>query len=105
VKAIVFERFDLSLIVASDDHAKTGILYGGVSMAAGVFVPLFDDAFTVKERTVRINADFSLSKPSIGLNALVFVRPERMILIGIMLLAYLPVQYKKRNKEKAVSVL
>ena len=58
IKKVVVERFELSVTVASDDPAKTGILYGGASMAVGVLLPLFDSLFHVKERTISVRRRF-----------------------------------------------
>ena len=102
LKKIVFENLNLSVTVASDDPAKTGILYGGASAAIGILLPLFDDTFVVKERTVSAFVDFNAHEPSIRFEAVLFVRPIQMIILSLLLVTHLPI--KKRKKDKAVSV-
>ena len=102
LKKIVIERFELSVTVASDDPAKTGILYGGASMAIGILLPLFDDTFNVKERTISAFVDFTAHDPTMRMVAVLFVRPIQMIVLSLLLATHLPI--KKRKKDKAVSV-
>ncbi|GEM_PF-4699228 len=104
LKKIVVERFDLSLTIAAEDPAKTGILYGQASMASGILLPLFDGMFHVRERTVNIRADFSMTKPEVSVDTVIFTRPVQMLLVGSLLIFHLPVKIKKRKKDKAVSV-
>lgn len=103
LKKIIFERFTLSVTVASDDPAKTGILYGGASAATGILLPLFDDTFTVKERTFSVFVDFNTHEPKVSIEGVIFVRPIQMFFVTLLLVTHLPI--KKRNKNKAVSVI
>ncbi|MDP4109179.1 MAG: DUF2953 domain-containing protein [Bacillota bacterium] len=104
LKSVLVERFNFSLTVASDDPAKTGILFGTASAGVGMLLPLFEDLFRVKERTVNVFVDFSKDTPSLAADALIAAIPAQILLIGILLIFHLPVKWKKRNKDKAVSV-
>ncbi|MCX7614165.1 MAG: DUF2953 domain-containing protein [Clostridiales bacterium] len=101
LRKIVFERFDFSITIASDDPAETGILYGGASVMIGMLLPLFDNTFNVIERSISANVDFSAKKPSLFLEAVLFVRPIQLMIISLVLITHLPI--KKRKKDKAVS--
>jgi len=57
-KAIVFDKFNLSIAIASDDSAKTALQYGRI---CAVLYPTLGEIFSlvkVKKHKIDVNADF-----------------------------------------------
>ena len=83
--AIVFNEFKsylhvkltkIHVSVATDDAAKTAILYGAVSTAVACIVDLIDDITnlkTLKESSISVEPDFLSSKTDIDLNITLYV--------------------------------
>ncbi len=55
---LYLETLLLNLVFASTDAARTGMLYGGASAAAGMLVPFLEEHFNVEDLHIRLRADF-----------------------------------------------
>lgn len=55
---LYLETLLLNLVLASKDAARTGMLYGGATAAAGMLVPFLEEHFNVEDLQMRLRADF-----------------------------------------------
>jgi len=55
---VVISRFNMELIVAGDDAAKTAVEYGAANAGMGMLLGLLQNAFRLKRHNIRIMPDF-----------------------------------------------
>lgn len=79
---IYIDKLYFTLILASDDCAKTGIMLGGAFSLSGMLLPLLEQSFLIKEKSIIIDADFDSDKIKFDLD---FIMHTRLILLLFVL--------------------
>ena len=82
VRAIRIDRLHLDVRVASSDAGTTAMLYGGTCAAVGLLLPLVENYFTVRQKMIAVNADFSQEQPLLLFQTELSARP--MVLIAVV---------------------
>ena len=90
-KHIRIEMHRLLVSVATEDAAKTAILFGAVNQAAAAFLLLLEETNTVrylKHSQISVQPDFAAQKSTVDLKITVILRPWH--LLDVLLHAKLP---------------
>ena len=78
VKSARIKTSKLHIIVASENAAKTAILFGAVTQATNVLFPLLDSIKTFKKlpkgKDLSVETDFLVDKPSIKADITIYIR-------------------------------
>ena len=78
VKSARIKTSKLHIIVASENAAKTAILYGAVTQATNVLFPLLDSIKTFKKlprgKDLLVETDFLVDKPTIKADITIYIR-------------------------------
>ena len=61
---IRINRLEFHLTAAAADPAGAALAYSGANAALGIFLPLFEQNFDVKERDIRVRVDFQRTRPT-----------------------------------------
>lgn len=69
LRKIRIDLLTIHLIWADRDPAKTATGYGAAHAAVGMIYPIFDHNFRIKDRDIRIDADFTESEPYVYIEA------------------------------------
>ena len=98
-------RIDLlkaEVSLASDDPFKTAMMFGGAGAGVGIILATLENIFNVKDRDIKVNANFSESKIRILLNMDISIRVGAAIAIGLfVVLKFIKLQ-KSVNKTDEV---
>ena len=97
-KAIAFDEISLSLILATDNAAKTGILYGNVCAVCGVLHAALHNNFQINRENVHIGCDFDHDKIKYTFDVILYTRPIVIAFIVLKNLTKIIRFYKKISK-------
>ena len=99
---IRIDQFDLDLTVASADPAKTAVNYGKLNGAIGMFWPLVEQNFKVKEWRIRTNVDFTTEHPTVYLRAAATLTIGQILALGVRVASkVLPILSKQKSGSKS----
>jgi len=103
-KGLRIDDLEIEYTAASDDPAKTAMLYGGAAAGTGALLPLIESAFRVRKKRIRVYADFTGVKQRVLFAAAVSIRLGRLMISGVkLLILYLKYNKGKLFKKKVVS--
>lgn len=83
LKYIKIRKFKLSLTVASNDAATTGIYYGVVCATVYAFLEFLESNINLSFKKVDVSADFEATKPSFEFSTLIKIAPIFLIIAAI----------------------
>lgn len=97
-RKIRIDAFFLDVVTASADPARAAVDYGRLNGALGMFWPLVEQNFKVKEWRIRTNVDFTTEHPSVSLRAAATLTVGQIIALGVPLaLKVLPILTPSKN--------
>ena len=82
-RKIRIDRFDLDVTVASADPARAAVNYGRFNGAIGMFWPLVEQNFKVKQWRIRTNVDFTTEHPTVYLRAAATLTIGQILALGV----------------------
>ena len=82
-RKIRIDRFDLDVTVASADPARAAVNYGRFNGAIGMFWPLVEQNFKVKQWRIRTNVDFTTEHPTVYLRAAATLTIGQILVLGV----------------------
>ena len=68
-RKIRIDQLDLELTLAASDPATAAMAFGGANAALGMMLPLLENNFNIKRRSVRTAVDFDRTSPVVYLKA------------------------------------
>ena len=74
VKHLRFRKLEFDLTVATDDAAKTAIVYGSVCSVVYSICGMLASAYDFNPKKVNVSADFSTDKMSLKVNTVIKIR-------------------------------
>lgn len=98
-KKLKVELFRLWLLVATKDPYQTATLYGYLSAALEGLYPFAARALDIRERDVRLNADFTEETMGVEGRLILTIRIGQILGIGLVFVWKLLVWYLKQNSE------
>lgn len=99
-RKIRIDAFFLDVVVASADPARAAVDYGRLNGAVGMFWPLVEQNFKVKEWRIRTNVDFTTEHPSVYLRTAATLTIGQIIALGVpVALKVLPILTQSKNGE------
>lgn len=98
-RKLKIERFRLYLLVATKDPYQTATLYGYIGAALEALHPFAARALNIKERDVRVNADFTEESMQAQGRIVLTIRIGQVLLIGLVFLWKLIIWYMKEKSE------
>lgn len=97
-RKIRIDAFFLDVVTASADPARAAVDYGRLNGAVGMFWPLVEQNFKVKEWRIRTNVDFTTEHPSVSLRAAATLTVGQIVTLGVPLaLKVLPILTPSKN--------
>lgn len=97
-RKIRIDAFFLDVVTASADPARAAVDYGRLNGAVGMFWPLVEQNFKVKEWRIRTNVDFTTEHPSVSLRAAATLTVGQIVALGVPLaLKVLPILTPSKN--------
>jgi hypothetical protein len=92
----------LHYTAAASDPFDAALQYGKVSAAAGVLLPLLEEAVKIRERDFDINVSFETEKPELYMRVVASLQTWEILYIGFAFLAeHLKGKHKKRRENRA----
>lgn len=85
-RRIVIDHLTLRFVSAAQDAMSAALAFGYSNMMIGIFLPIFEQNFTVKKRNISTDVDFSVQKPTVYLNVMLSMRIGQAITLAIRLL-------------------
>lgn len=79
--AVTIETLLISLIIATDNAAKTGLMLGQISAAAGIVIPYLYSHFDIRNRSISIDADFMTNKSRWDIELVASTRTIKLLFI------------------------
>lgn len=79
LRRIRVDLLAVHLCWADPDPARTAVGYGAANAAAGLICSLFEHHFRVKERDIRIDADFTAAQPTVLVRAALTLTVSQLI--------------------------
>lgn len=79
---LYIDKLYLSIIFASDDAAKTGIMLGTAFSICGMITPILRKSFHLKKQSIILDADFDLNKTKFTLDFIGHTRIIKILLIA-----------------------
>lgn len=98
-KKLKVELFRLYLLVATKDPYQTATLYGTISAALEGLYPFAARALDIKERDVRVNADFTEESMDVMGRLILTIRIGQILGIGLVFVWKLLVWYLKQKTD------
>lgn len=97
-RKIRIDAFSLDVVVSSADPARAAVDYGRLNGAVGMFWPLVEQNFKVKEWRIRTNVDFTTEHPSVSLETAATLTIGQIVALGVPLaLKVLPILSPSKN--------
>lgn len=96
-KKLKVELFRLWLLVATKDPYQTATLYGTISAALEALYPFAARALDIRERDVRVNADFTEESMDAAGRLILTIRIGQVVGIGLVFVWKLLVWYLKQR--------
>lgn len=101
-KKICIDRLDLDLTVACPDPALTAVAFGGANAALGMIVPLLENNFNIKERSIRTAVDFDREEPAVAILAALSLTIGQGVALSVSLgFKLLKISLSNRNKHQS----
>ena len=101
-RKIRIDAFYLDITVASADPAKAAVNYGRLNGAIGMFWPLVEQNFKVKEWRIRTWVDFTTEHPTLSLRAAATLTIGQILSLGIRVASrLLPILLKQKDGNKS----
>lgn len=95
------DLFDLDVTVASTDPVRTAVNYGKLNMAIGMFWPLVEQNFKVKEWHIRTQMDFVAEHATAELHGTATLTIGQIIVLGVWAASkILPILSQQKNGKK-----
>ena len=102
-RKLSIDYFRFHYVFASDDPFETAVGFGRASAVTGVFLPMIDAAFNVKQRDVGFSMDFLADKPIIDVWITATIQVWELIYIaGAFGIGFLKLK-RKENQENRTS--
>lgn len=99
---IRIDLFDLDVTVASTDPVRTAVNYGKLNMAIGMFWPLVEQNFKVKEWHIRTRMDFIAEHATAELHAAATLTIGQIVVLGIWAASkVLPILSQQKKGKKS----
>ena len=96
------DLFDLDVTVASTDPVRTAVNYGKLNMAIGMFWPLVEQNFKVKEWHIRTRMDFIAEHATAELHAAATLTIGQIVVLGIWAASkVLPILSQQKKGKKS----
>lgn len=99
-RKIVIERLDVRLTAAAQDAMGAAMAFGYSNMALGMFLPILEQNFTVKERSICTDVDFNAQEPVIYLCAAVSLQLGQLVSFALRYFIRFLQIYRKTNGVK-----
>lgn len=101
VRRSKFKRFNLELIVATDDSAKTAIEYGGVCCAVYPTMSLLETNAHFTQKSVNVSADFEKKQSEFSVDFSVSIKLVYFLIAVVSALkTYYKLHYKESEKNE-----
>ncbi len=84
ISGLRVDILSIDYTVASDDAAKTAMLYGFSAAGVGGVLPLLERIFVIKSKNIRITADFNRTTPVILFDMAISIPIWRVFKIGTL---------------------
>ena len=82
-RKIRIDCLELCLTVACSDPMRAAVSYGAANAGVGMLLPILEQNFDVREREIRIEADFQGQEPSARLRAAATLRVGQAVSFGV----------------------
>ena len=82
-RKIRIDQFYLDVVAASGDPARAAVHYGRLNGAIGMFWPLVEQNFKVKQWRIRTNVDFTTDHPTVYLRAAATLTIGQLLALGV----------------------
>lgn len=79
--AVTIDTLHVDFIIATRNAARTGLLLGQASAAAGLLLPYLDSHFAIRDRSINIDADFGTEQCRWDINFTASTRPIKSLVI------------------------
>ena len=99
-RRLLIKRLTLHVTSASNDPAKTAILFGAANAVFGVIVPALEKNFRIRRRDLRAAADFNSEQPGVYAKIAVSIATWEAIYIVIALFPIITAIFGSRSKSK-----
>lgn len=101
-RKIRIDEFFLDVAAASADPAKAAIHYGELNGAVGMFWPLVEQNFKVKEWRIRTNVDFTTEHPTVYFRLAATLTIGQLLALGIQVASRaLPILSQEKRGSKS----
>lgn len=97
---IVIERMDVRLTAAAQDAMGAAMAFGYSNMALGMLLPILEQNFTVKKKSVCTDVDFNAQEPVIYLCAAVSLQLGQLVSFALRYFIRFLRIYRKTNGVK-----
>lgn len=97
---IVIDSLELRLTAAAQDAMSAAMAFGYSNMALGMFLPILEQNFTVKKKSICTDVDFSAQAPTIYVNAAVSLRLGQLVSFAARYFIRFLRIYRKENGSK-----
>ena len=102
-RKVRIDQLDLELTVAASDPAAAAMAFGGANAALGMMLPLLENHFNVRQRSIRTAVDFEGSRPVICLKAAFSLTIGQGVVLAVRLgfqALRIRSKYKSNQKQK-----
>lgn len=96
------DTLSVDYTVASDDAAKTAMLYGFSAAGVGGVLPLLERIFVIKKKNIRIQADFNRTSPVIAFDMALSIPIWRIFKTGTLFAFQVIKNYIRTKKQSKV---
>ena len=96
-------RLELRIVLAGEDPADLGLLYGRANAALGGLWPMLERCFKIKKRDVSVQCDFTAEETTVYAALKITITLGRLMVLGVRYGARALKEFiKLKNKKKAV---
>lgn len=81
---LVIRNLEFKLIMAGDDPCDLAVNYGKTWAAAGNLIALLEQMFTIKNRNISVNCDFTADKTTVYFRVYGYLRFYRLAIIAVV---------------------
>lgn len=100
-RAIVIRRFKVHFTIATEDAAKTAMLFGASAAAVNLTLPWVEERIRIKKKDVFVQAAFDQTKPYIEADILVTAILFKFLIAGLRIFKKFKI-LQSQNNSKAV---
>ncbi len=79
---LYIDKLYFTLIIASDNAAKTGIILGTAFSVSGMIIPILKQNFNIKDESIILDADFDDNKTKFSLDLIAHTRIIQVLFVA-----------------------